>query len=173
MRTEYLTNLNKCFIIITLSVVINMFDLNHSEAKAMSHNHSAEIQVFKNGEFPSAKEAESYFTGNVRVDGLLPLGHPSNISAAYVTFESGARTAWHTHPEGQFLIVTSGVGQVQQWDGKIMKIKAGDTVWFPPHVKHWHGATTENAMTHISIVVMNNGNAADWMEKVSDEQYKK
>jgi quercetin dioxygenase-like cupin family protein len=98
---------------------------------------------------------------------------PSRVSAGSVTFEPGARTAWHTHPLGQTLLITSGVGCVQREDGAVEEVRPGDIVWFPPGLKHWHGATPTNAMTHIAIQETQNGKNVDWMEKVSDEQYRK
>lgn len=129
------------------------------------------IQIIKNGEIASAKGDKNYFTGTVRIDGLLPGAHPSNLSAGYVTFEPGARTAWHTHPIGQTLIVTYGVGRVQQEGGPIIEIRPGDVVWFPAGVKHWHGAAPDHALTHLAITGVHDEKAVDWMEHVSDTQY--
>src|SRR5438874_12479882 len=97
---------------------------------------------------------------------------PGRVQGAYVTFEPGARTAWHTHPLGQTLIVTAGCGRAQRWDGSIEEIRPGDVVWFPPNEKHWHGAAPTTAMTHIAIVEQLDGKSTDWMEKVSDKQYR-
>ena len=111
------------------------------------------------------------FTGAVRVDPLFPARDPGRASGGSVTFEPGARSAWHTHPLGQILIVTMGVGRVQQWGGAIQEIRPGDIVWIPPGVKHWHGAAPTTGMTHFAIQEHLDGKVVDWMEKVSDEQY--
>src|SRR4051812_18052972 len=111
------------------------------------------------------------FTGSVHVDPLFPATEPSRVSGALVTFEPGARTAWHTHPLGQILIVTAGVGRVQRWGGPIEEIRPGDVVWFAPGEKHWHGAAPQTGMTHIGLQEVQNGKVVDWMEQVSDQQY--
>ena len=111
------------------------------------------------------------FTGTVRVTPLFDATGTMHASAASVTFEPCARSAWHTHPRGQMLVVTSGTGRVQQWDGPVQAIRAGDVVWTPPGVKHWHGAAPDSAMTHIAIQEAEDGKAVEWMEKVTDEQY--
>ena len=119
----------------------------------------------------STKGSGEYFTGTVRIDPLFQANDPARAVGASVTFEPGSRTAWHTHPLGQTLIVTTGCGLVQRWDGPIEEIHPGDVVWFPPGEKHWHGATATTAMTHIAIQEQLDGNTVDWMEKVSDEQH--
>ena len=129
------------------------------------------MDIKRSGSQPSGKGPAEYFTGTVRVDPLIQADAPARIFAASVTFEPGARTAWHTHPLGQTLIVTAGCGLVQRWGGPIEQIRPGDAVWFPPGEKHWHGATPTTAMTHIAIVEHLDGKSADWMEKVSNEQY--
>jgi quercetin dioxygenase-like cupin family protein len=129
------------------------------------------MDIKRSGSQPSGKGPADYFTGTVRVDPLIQADAPARIFAASVTFEPGARTAWHTHPLGQTLIVTAGCGLVQRWGGPIEPIRPGDVVWFPPGEKHWHGATPTTAMTHIAIVEHLDDKSADWMEKVSDEQY--
>jgi quercetin dioxygenase-like cupin family protein len=129
------------------------------------------MDIKRSGSQPSGKGPADYFTGTVRVDPLIQADAPARIFAASVTFEPGARTAWHTHPLGQTLIVTAGCGLVQRWGGPIEPIRPGDVVWFPPGEKHWHGATPTTAMTHIAIVEHLDGKSADWMEKVSNEQY--
>lgn len=111
------------------------------------------------------------FTGSVRVDPLFGANAPSRTSGAYVTFEPGARSAWHSHPLGQTLVVTAGVGRVQSWGGAVQELRPGDVVWTPPNVKHWHGASPTTAMTHMAISEQEEGKAVTWMEKVSDEQY--
>ena len=127
--------------------------------------------IRKAGSQASMKGPEEYFTGTVRVDAPFQADAPARIFAASVTFEPGARTAWHTHPLGQTLIVTAGCGLVQRWGGPTEEIRPGDVVWFPPGEKHWHGAAPATAMTHIAIVEVLDGKSAEWMEKVSDEQY--
>jgi len=130
------------------------------------------MDITRSGSRPSGKGPAEYFTGNVRVDPLMQAPDPARVAGASVTFEPGARTAWHTHPLGQTLIVTSGRGWVQVWGGRVEEIHPGDVVWFPPGEKHWHGATPTTAMTHIAIQERLDGKAVDWMEKVSDEQYR-
>jgi quercetin dioxygenase-like cupin family protein len=129
------------------------------------------IQVARAGSQPSRRGPPEYFTGGVRIDPLFEASDPSRAVGASVTFEPGARTAWHTHPLGQILIVTSGVGRVQRWGGPIEEIRPGDVVSIPPAQKHWHGASPHTAMTHIAIQEQVDGKTVDWMEKVSDEQY--
>jgi quercetin dioxygenase-like cupin family protein len=131
-----------------------------------------DMKIFPNGSRPSLKGAEATFTGSVRLDPQFS-SPETRTSAGHVTFEPGARSAWHTHPAGQILIVTSGAGWVQEWDGQKREIKPGDVIWTPPGVKHWHGATTSTAMSHIAIQGNVNGKNVDWMEKVTDEQYGK
>lgn len=134
---------------------------------------SRNVQIQRNGLQPSAKGPADFFTGAVRVDPLFQQDAPWQSRGGTVTFEPGARSAWHTHPLGQILIVTSGVGLVQQWGGRIEEIRAGDVVWIPPGVKHWHGATPTTAMTHIAVTEGRDGKVVDWMEKVSEEQYRR
>jgi quercetin dioxygenase-like cupin family protein len=129
------------------------------------------MDIKRNGTQPSVKGPLDYFTGTVRIDPLFQADQPARVGGASVTFEPGARTAWHTHPLGQTLIVTAGFGLVQRWGGPIEEIRPGDVVWFPAGEKHWHGATGNTAMTHIAIQEQLDGKAVDWMEKVSDEQY--
>ena len=128
-------------------------------------------QISPNGSRPSAKGSAQYFTGSVIVDPLYAANNSTSSSGGLVTFEPGARSAWHTHPAGQVLIVTSGTGWVQEEGGQKREIKPGDVIWTPPGVKHWHGATAANAMSHIAITNMLGGKNVDWMEKVADEQY--
>lgn len=129
------------------------------------------MEIKRIGSQPSSLGQAEYFTGTVRIDPLFQPDEPARILGASVTFEPGARTAWHTHPLGQVLIVTTGCGMVQRWDGPIEEIRPGDVIWISPGEKHWHGATATTAMTHIAIVEKLDGKSADWMEKVSDEQY--
>jgi quercetin dioxygenase-like cupin family protein len=131
------------------------------------------MQITRSGSQPSAKGPAEYFTGAVRVDPLFQAGDPARVSGAHVTFEPGSRSAWHTHPLGQTLIVTSGLGWAQAEGEPIEEIRPGDVVWFPPGLKHWHGATPTIAMTHIAITEFQDGKNADWLEKVSDEQYRR
>ena len=130
------------------------------------------MDIKTSGSQPSAKGPAEYFTGTVRIDPLFEAHAPARTSGASVTFEPGARTAWHTHPLGQTLIVTAGCGLVQRWGGSIEQIRPGDVIWFPPGEKHWHGATATTAMTHIAILEWLDGKPVDWMEQVSDEQYR-
>ncbi len=130
------------------------------------------MNITRNGSQPSAVGPEQYFTGAVRVDPLfMQPDPPARTSGASVTFEPGARTAWHTHPAGQTLIVTSGRGRVQEEGGPIEEIGPGDVVWFPAAKRHWHGAAPDTAMTHIAIQEKIDGSAVTWMEQVTDEQY--
>lgn len=129
------------------------------------------VQVTRVGTQASAVGPAEYFSGTVRVDAPFKGSSPARVSGATVTFEPGARTAWHTHPLGQTLIVTAGTGRVQQWGSPVQEIRAGDTVWIPPGVKHWHGASRTTAMSHIAIAEVLDGKVVEWMEKVSDDQY--
>jgi quercetin dioxygenase-like cupin family protein len=129
------------------------------------------MEIKRNGSQPSAKGPGDWFTGTVRIDPLFAPNEARRAAAATVTFEPGARTAWHTHPLGQTLVVTAGWGRVQRMGGPIEEIRPGDVVWFPPGEKHWHGASPTTAMTHIAIQEQLDGKVVDWMEKVSDEQY--
>lgn len=129
------------------------------------------MDIKRIGSQPSGKGATEYFTGTVRLDPLFEAPDPARVRATNVTFEPGARTAWHTHPLGQHLIVIAGCGLAQRWGGPIEQIRPGDVIWFPPGEKHWHGATSTTAMTHIAIQEALNGKSVEWLEKVSDEQY--
>src|SRR6184192_885683 len=127
------------------------------------------MDIKRSGSQPSGKGPAEYFTGSVRVDPLMQAPDPARVAGASVTFEPGARTAWHTHTLGQTLIVTSGCGRAQRWGGPIEEIRPGDVICFAPGEKHWHGATATTAITHIAIVERLGDKTADWMEKVSDE----
>jgi quercetin dioxygenase-like cupin family protein len=129
------------------------------------------MDIKRSGSQPSSRGQADFFTGSVRVDPLFDAPAPARVSCASVTFEPGARTAWHTHALGQTLIVTAGCGLVQRWGGSIEEIRPGDVVWFSPGEKHWHGASPTTAMTHIAIVEKGDGRSSEKMEKVSDEQY--
>lgn len=129
------------------------------------------MHIKRSGSQPSAKGPADWFTGTVRIDPLFSAPEPARVAGAHVTFEPGARTAWHTHPLGQTLIVTSGCGRVQRLGGPIEEIRPGDVVWFEPGEKHWHGAASTTAMAHIAIQEQLAGKAVEWLEKVTDEQY--
>ena len=130
------------------------------------------MEIKRAGSQPSAKGPEAWFTGTVRIDPLFPALDPARAAGNSVTFEPGARTAWHTHPLGQVLIVTSGCGLAQRWGGPVEHIRPGDVVWIAPGEKHWHGATPTTAMTHIAVQETLDGSAVEWLEKVSDDQYR-
>jgi quercetin dioxygenase-like cupin family protein len=138
-----------------------------------THRRNETMQITRGGSQASRPGPTEYFTGAVRIDPLFSAREPSRVSAASVTFEPGARTAWHTHPLGQSLIITSGFGWVQHEGGPIEEVRVGDVVWFPPGLKHWHGATPTTAMTRIAVQESVDGKNVAWMEKVSDEQYRK
>ena len=146
-----------------LSLSLLVFDSRAQEAPMLT--------VTPNGSQPSAKGPAESFTGTVRVDAPFKGTAPAAVSGATVTFEPGAPTAWHTHPLGQTLIVTAGSGWVQEAGKPAQSIKPGDTVWIPPHVKHWHGATAKTAMTHIAIAEVQDGKVVEWMEQVSGQEY--
>jgi quercetin dioxygenase-like cupin family protein len=129
------------------------------------------MDITRAGSQPSNKGPADWFTGTVRIDPVITALPPARVAAAKVTFEPGARTAWHTHPLGQTLIVTDGMGLAQRDGDPIEEIRPGDVVWFPPNEKHWHGASPTTAMTHIAIQESLDGKAVDWMEKVTDERY--
>lgn len=140
---------------------------------AMPAYANSEVVVTRTGSQPSAAGSAENFTGSVRVDDRFKGSEPARISGATVTFEPGARTAWHTHPLGQTLIVTAGVGLVQEWGGPVQEIRPGDIAWIPPGVKHWHGASGTVGMSHIAFSEALDGKTVEWMEKVSDEQYRR
>lgn len=131
------------------------------------------MDIKRSGSQPSGKGPAEYLTGMVRIDPLFEAPDPARVAGARVTFEPGARTAWHTHPLGQTLIVTEGLGRAQRWGGPIEEIRPGDVIWFPPGEKHWHGASPTTAMTHIAIQERLNGKTVEWMEQASDEQYQR
>lgn len=136
-----------------------------------THADATLLTVTPNGSQPSAKGPANYFTGSVRVDAPFKTTAPARVSGATVTFEPGARTAWHAHPLGQTLIVTAGTGLVQESGQSIQVIKAGDTVWIPPGVKHWHGATATTGMTHVAVAEALDGKVVEWLEQVSEQEY--
>ncbi len=129
------------------------------------------MEIKRSGSQPSRNGTADYFTGTPRIEPLFDAPEPARVFGVNVTFEPGARTAWHTHPLGQHLIVTAGLGWAQRWGGPVEEIRPGDVIWFAPGEKHWHGATPATAMTHIAIQEKLDGKAVDWMEQVSDEQY--
>lgn len=129
------------------------------------------MEIKRSGSRPTDPGSASYFSGTVRIEPLFEAPEPARVRGASVTFDPGARTAWHTHPLGQTLIVISGVGWAQRWGGPIEEIRPGDVIWFPPNEKHWHGASATSAMNHIAVQEQLDGRAVEWMEQVSDEQY--
>jgi len=131
------------------------------------------MEIKRVGSQASSSGPAEYFTGTVRIDPLFEAKAPARALGSSVTFEPGARTAWHTHPLGQTLIVTAGCGWVQREGGPVEEIRPGDVIWFPPGEKHWHGATRSTGMTHIAILEQLDGKTSDWMEKVTDEEYRK
>jgi quercetin dioxygenase-like cupin family protein len=146
---------------------------NAENSNVQRRSSDMDMDIKRNGSRPSAKGSPDWFTGSVRVDPLFQAPDPARVGGGQVTFEPGARTAWHTHPLGQTLIITAGLGWVQREGGPIEEVRPGDVVWFPPGLKHWHGASSTTAMTHIAIQESLNGKNVDWMEKVSDEQYRR
>src|SRR3989442_11956565 len=140
-------------------------------SQVASAQNSQMINITRRGSQQSSKGSAQSFTGSVRIEPVFDAHDPSRDTGGRVTFEPGARTAWHTHPLGQTLIVTAGTGWIQQWGGPTEEIREGDVVWIPRGIKHWHGAAPTTAMTHIAIQELLNGKNVEWMEKVSDEQY--
>ena len=131
------------------------------------------MEIKRIGSQASARGPAEWFTGTVRIDPLFQAPEPARMMGVNVTFEPGARTAWHTHPLGQTLIITSGCGWVQRWEGPIEEVRPGDVVWFQPGEKHWHGATPTMAMSHIAVHEKKDGKPVDWLEQVSEQQYRK
>jgi quercetin dioxygenase-like cupin family protein len=129
------------------------------------------MDIKRVGSQPSGTGPADYFTGAVRMDLLFEAPAPARVRGASVTFEPGARTAWHTHPLGQTLVVTAGCGRAQHWGGPVEEIRPGDVIWFPPGEKHWHGAAPATGMTHLAIQEQQGGKSVEWLEKVTDEQY--
>ncbi|GLR92119.1 hypothetical protein GCM10007857_88380 [Bradyrhizobium iriomotense] len=152
-----------------------LISLNFKSAQAIepAKEVSMDMDIKRNGSRPSQKGSGEWFTGAVRIDPLFSAPEPARTGAGQVTFEPGARTAWHTHPLGQTLIITAGLGWVQREGGPVEEVRPGDVVWFPPGLKHWHGASSTTAMTHIAVQESVGGKNVDWMEKVTDEQYRK
>lgn len=144
-----------------------------ADQTSRSENAKQPQTITRPGSQASMKGPAEYFTGSVRVDPMFAAKDAAPYSGAMVTFEPGARSAWHTHPAGQHLVVTAGLGWTQEWGGSVTEIRAGDVIWCPPGVKHWHGASPATAMSHIALTGTLNGKNVEWMEKVSDEQYRK
>jgi quercetin dioxygenase-like cupin family protein len=154
------------------SIVVTTMSLTLATAAcAQAGSPAQQMVITRAGSQPSSKGPAQNFTGTVRVDPLFGAHAPVTTSAGLVTFEPGARSAWHTHPAGQVLIVTAGVGRVQQWGGPVQDIRPGDVIWTPPGVKHWHGAAPGTALTHLAIQDAVGGKNVAWFDKVSDEQY--
>ena len=155
------------------SIVIVMASVPAGDAFAEGAGESGVTQMISRaGTQASIKGPDDWFTGDVRIDPLFPANGTAHYSGAYVTFEPGARSAWHLHPAGQHIVVTSGVGRTGTWDGKVEEIKAGDVIWCPPGIKHWHGAAPNTAMTHLVVTGNLDGKNVVWAENVTDEQYK-
>lgn len=157
----------------TTGTVLAVPALLRAQADALlTQKQESHMEIKRAGSQPSVKGPSDWFTGTVRIDPLFQANAPARASGGSVTFEPGARTAWHTHPLGQTLLVTAGFGRVQREGGPVEEIRPGDVVWFPPGEKHWHGAAPTTAMTHIAIQEQLDGKVVDWMEKVSDEHYR-
>ena len=157
----------------TLAAASALVALAAGAARAQASEGSNAMNIRRAGSQPSAKGPAEYFTGTVRVDPMFPATAPSRVNGGHVTFEPGARSNWHTHPLGQTLIITSGLGWVQREGGPIEEVRPGDVVWFPPGLKHWHGASPTTAMTHIAIQEAQDGRNVEWLEQVSDAQYRR
>jgi quercetin dioxygenase-like cupin family protein len=153
------------------TLTVNELVISYSTCVILVLNEGNTMEIKRIGSVPSAKGPEDYFTGQVRIDMLNLSPAPARVSVASVTFEPGARSAWHTHPLGQTLVVTSGCGWTQCEGGQTVEIRAGDVIWCPPGHKHWHGASPTTSMTHLAIQEALDGVAVVWMEKVSDEEY--
>jgi quercetin dioxygenase-like cupin family protein len=158
---------------VIFACVLSSISIAGAQAQTPSGGAAGDTAIARAGTQASIKGPAANFTGTVRVDPLFQGQGPARTGGASVTFEPGARSAWHTHPAGQALIVTAGVGRVQRWGGKVEEIRPGDVIWTPPGVKHWHGAAPTTAMTHIAIQETVAGKNVEWMEKVSDEEYGK
>jgi quercetin dioxygenase-like cupin family protein len=157
---------------VATTMVVLVASLNQAQAQAKPADAAAPGQrIIKSGTVASVAGPAENFTGRVRVDPLTATNESINTSTAYVTFEPGARSAWHTHPAGQYLVVTAGAGLTQEWGKPVQELRAGDVVWCPPGVKHWHGAAPTTALTHIAVTGNQAGKSVQWQEKVTDEQY--
>jgi 4-carboxymuconolactone decarboxylase len=154
-----------------LAAIAISFCLLASGAQSQTSKDQGAIRIMRSGSQPTRQAPAENFTGSVRVDPLFQANAPARATGSFVTFELGARTAWHSHPLGQILIVTAGTGRVQRWGDPVEEIHQGDVVWIPPGQKHWHGAAPKSSLAHIAIVEQLDGKSVDWMEKVSDAQY--
>ena len=154
-----------------LAAIAISFCLLASGAHSQTSKDQGAIRIMRSGSQPTRQAPAENFTGSVRVDQLFQANAPARATGSFVTFELGARTAWHSHPLGQILIVTAGTGRVQRWGDPVEEIHQGDVVWIPPGQKHWHGAAPKSSLAHIAIVEQLDGKSVDWMEKVSDAQY--
>lgn len=166
----------KMKLVATTAISLSLFALGLTQAgqtQVSSGDRSQVVEITRNGSQPSTEGPSEYFTGSVRIAPLFSAQDLARAAGASVTFEPRARTAWHTHPLGQTLIGTAGFGYMQQWAGSIQEIRPGDVVQIPPGVKHWHKATATTAMTHIALQEKLDGKNVDWMEQVSDDQYRK
>jgi quercetin dioxygenase-like cupin family protein len=169
----------KALVISLLSIFLLAANATHGQSPSAGSAASTAASAKQSQEIMRAssqatsKGPAEYFTGNVQVSPLFPANPSTPVSGHHVSFEPGARSAWHTHPAGQHLIVTAGEGWTQEWGGAITEIRKGDVVWCPPGVKHWHGASPTSAMTHIALTGVLNGKNVEWLEKVGDEQYRK
>jgi quercetin dioxygenase-like cupin family protein len=159
--------------IVSVSLLASACSHSNQGRVVASSEPSQAITITRSGSQPSRPGPAENFTGSVRIDPLFSANPPSRASGGRVTFEPGARTAWHTHPLGQTLIVTAGSGWVQPWGRPTQEFREGDVVWIPPGQKHWHGATATTSMTHIAVQEYLDGKNVEWMEKVSDEQYRR
>ncbi|SAK85379.1 cupin 2 domain-containing protein [Caballeronia catudaia] len=158
-------------IMLAVAVVHTSLAISTETLASESMTNVAQQEIVRAGSQPSVAGSDEYFVGQVRVQPVWPADASINASGGLVTFEAGARSAWHTHPAGQRLVVTSGSGLTQEWGKEVKQIRAGDVVWCPPDVKHWHGAAPNSAMTHLAVTGTVNGKNVSWMEKVTDEQY--
>ncbi len=161
----------RTFLKTTGAVLASPAILRAQTGASVTQQQKFNMVIKRTGSEPSVKAPAEYFTGTARIDPLFEAHPPARVNGGSVTFEPGARNAWHTHPLGQILIITAGCGWVQREGGPVEEVYAGDVIWFPPGEKHWHGATPTTAMTHIAIQEQVDGKAVDWMEKVSDDQY--
>lgn len=157
------------FLNIFISLTVAIFFSACAHADKAKNAVPAQMEIIRSGTQPSSAGPKEYFDGSVRVDPVYKPRPELQSSASYVTFEKGARSAWHTHPNGQTLVVTDGVGRVQEWGGAVQTIRKGDVIWTPPGVKHWHGASEESSMTHLSIIEALKGKSVDWLEKVTND----
>src|SRR3954451_13675688 len=163
----------RTFLMIAGAVGLAFPAVIRARAAAPPTTRKQRMEIKRNGSQPSAKGPAEWFTGTVRIDPLFQANAPARAAGASVTVEHGARTAWHTHPLGQTLIVTAGCGRAQRWGGPVEEIRPGDVVWFPPGEKHWHGAAPTTAMTHTAIHESLGGKTVDWLDHVTDEEYGK